>query len=159
QGRTVLFVSHNLPGVQSLCSSAVLLQSGQVITHGPVADVVREFLRLAEGESSRDLSTRSDRKGLGATRVVRVEVRDGDHEGGLLTMGRPARIVFHLSQSLPGLSCVFTIIDQHGYSLAKFNSRLFNSKDGRLKAAEDSLTCLIDEWPLAPGRYRLDVII
>jgi hypothetical protein len=74
-------------------------------------------------------------------------------------MGRPARIDFHLSQPLSGLSCVFTVVDEQGYSLAKFNSRWSSSQDRRGGTAENCLTCLIDEWPLAPGRYRLDVIV
>lgn len=40
QGRTVLFVSHNLPMVSSLCNQCVLLDSGKVVTKGETADVL-----------------------------------------------------------------------------------------------------------------------
>lgn len=40
QGRTVLFVSHNLPMVSSLCSKCVLLDSGKLVIKGETADVL-----------------------------------------------------------------------------------------------------------------------
>jgi lipopolysaccharide transport system ATP-binding protein len=47
QGRTVLFVSHNLAAVQNLCTSCVLLNQGQLIAHGDPTTVVSRY--LAEG--------------------------------------------------------------------------------------------------------------
>jgi lipopolysaccharide transport system ATP-binding protein len=40
QGRTVLFVSHNLPMVSSLCNQCVLLEGGRLVTKGATADVL-----------------------------------------------------------------------------------------------------------------------
>ena len=52
-GRTVLFVSHNMVAVQSLCSRAIWLRAGRVHQIGNVAPLVSEYLRestVAEGE-------------------------------------------------------------------------------------------------------------
>jgi lipopolysaccharide transport system ATP-binding protein len=43
-GRTVLFVSHNLPAVTRLCSRAILLDSGSLVRDGATADVVSSYL-------------------------------------------------------------------------------------------------------------------
>jgi len=43
QGRTVLFVSHNMAAVRSLCSKAILLSSGQVVFQGSTADAVDRY--------------------------------------------------------------------------------------------------------------------
>lgn len=55
EGRTVLFVSHNLGAVRSLCSSVLLLKQGEVSTRGEVEPVISTYLteqsRGAEGES------------------------------------------------------------------------------------------------------------
>jgi lipopolysaccharide transport system ATP-binding protein len=55
QGRTVLFVSHNMVAVQSLCSRAILLEDGRVTANGPVSEVVRLYLSkgLAGGSTQR----------------------------------------------------------------------------------------------------------
>lgn len=47
RGRTTLFVSHNLALVENLCSRAMLLERGAVVTVGPAVDVARHYLRGA----------------------------------------------------------------------------------------------------------------
>ena len=48
-GRTVLFVSHNMPAVKSLCQRAILLDAGQVSVEGDVDSVVNKYL-TADGD-------------------------------------------------------------------------------------------------------------
>ena len=50
-GRTILFVSHNLGALPELCKHVVLIENGMVKTVGPVADVIRTYLKsgLQEG--------------------------------------------------------------------------------------------------------------
>jgi lipopolysaccharide transport system ATP-binding protein len=159
QGRTVLFVSHNLPALQSLCRRGIVLRHGRVVADAPVADAIREYLGSLEATACHDLSDRTDRKGVGLTRLRGIEIGDGAQEGAPVTMGRPVRIVFHLTRPLPGLSCVFTIVDQHGYGLAKFNSWLATRHDSVTDSGSPQVTCFLDEWLLAPGRYRVDVTL
>jgi homopolymeric O-antigen transport system ATP-binding protein len=52
EGRTVLFVSHNLPAVRRLCSRAILLSQGQIETDGATADVLDRYLRGVTGGAS-----------------------------------------------------------------------------------------------------------
>ncbi len=44
QGRTVLFVSHNLGAVQNLCSSSILLESGKLRNFGSTSEVIKLYL-------------------------------------------------------------------------------------------------------------------
>ena len=51
QGRTVLFVSHNMAAVRELCTRAIWLDAGQVKADGDVEDIVKQYLNaMAEGE-------------------------------------------------------------------------------------------------------------
>lgn len=54
QGRTVLFVSHNMNAVERLCNRAVYLKSGQVQAIGPTSKVIQEY---AQGENLSGLSS------------------------------------------------------------------------------------------------------
>jgi lipopolysaccharide transport system ATP-binding protein len=45
EGRTVIFVSHNLASVQQICSRAILLDHGHVLADGPTRPVLDEYLR------------------------------------------------------------------------------------------------------------------
>jgi len=51
-GRTVLFVSHNMSAVSSLCNRAILLRQGKIIAQGPASQVVNEYLSSGGGSSS-----------------------------------------------------------------------------------------------------------
>ena len=51
QGRTVLFVSHNMIAIKSLCSRALQLSQGRLVAEGPTAQVVSAYLN--EGRISR----------------------------------------------------------------------------------------------------------
>lgn len=42
-GRTVLFISHNMGAIRSLCQSAIWLDNGQIVKKGPVDEVVRDY--------------------------------------------------------------------------------------------------------------------
>jgi lipopolysaccharide transport system ATP-binding protein len=46
-GRTIVFVSHNLSQVESLCSQVVWLDSGRIREHGPTRDVLKSYRRAA----------------------------------------------------------------------------------------------------------------
>ena len=47
EGRTVIFVSHNMSAIQNLCSKAILLKDGKFLTIGKTSDVVNKYLEQA----------------------------------------------------------------------------------------------------------------
>ncbi|HRS54473.1 MAG TPA: ABC transporter ATP-binding protein [Bacteroidales bacterium] len=50
-GRTILFVSHNMTAIQTLCSRAVLLSKGQIVEIGKVDNVVNSYLKKETNQS------------------------------------------------------------------------------------------------------------
>ena len=76
EGRTVLFISHNMFAVQNLCERAMLLESGRLSAIGSVGDVVRRYLAgdaKRSGEmcwSSPDTAPGSEKLRLKAVRLV-----------------------------------------------------------------------------------------
>ncbi|MCH7813221.1 MAG: ABC transporter ATP-binding protein [Planctomycetes bacterium] len=51
-GRTVLFVSHNMPAVRNLCDRAVLLDRGRVLFDGPCDDAIGRYANLSQGQAN-----------------------------------------------------------------------------------------------------------
>jgi lipopolysaccharide transport system ATP-binding protein len=51
-GRTVLFVSHNMAAIQTLCQSAILLAQGELLLHASVDDVIREYMRAHDSKAA-----------------------------------------------------------------------------------------------------------
>ena len=56
EGRTVLFVSHNMAAVRSICNKAVLLQDGQLTHSGPAEEIVDEYLKLNSAKLIREIN-------------------------------------------------------------------------------------------------------
>jgi lipopolysaccharide transport system ATP-binding protein len=52
EGRTILFVSHNIGAVQNLCNKGLFLQKGHVIDYGDISNVVKGYLEEGNSISS-----------------------------------------------------------------------------------------------------------
>jgi lipopolysaccharide transport system ATP-binding protein len=52
EGRTILFVSHNMSAINRLCSRAVLLDEGKLVADGPAPEITAKYLGGADGEES-----------------------------------------------------------------------------------------------------------
>lgn len=81
QGRTVLFVSHNLPAITRLCARAVLLDEGRVVRDGPAHQVAGAYLNFGLGTMAvREWKDPAIAPGNDIVKMCAVRVRgeDGD---------------------------------------------------------------------------------
>ena len=67
EGRTIIFVSHNMQAIRSLCSRALLLEGGSLVADGPVSDVLSSYA-AGQPTTSFDVRDRSLRNRLNRTR-------------------------------------------------------------------------------------------
>src|SRR4051794_31288906 len=162
QGRTVVFVSHNLAIIQALCKRGVLLERGEVVADGPVEETVERYLRSLERAAGDDLLERTDRDGRGwdESLVRGLEIRDaGGGHPDVLVSGRPATITVQVTEVLPLMECRLTIVNNLGHPVATVDSEAFAPADVRDSAAGPQIECMIEALPLLPGRYRIDVLL
>jgi len=155
-GRTVLFVSHNLASLRTLCTRGILLQQGSLAFSDVIDVAVQAYLNSLEEQATSDLSQVTARRGQGRVRLEKLTVTSGGYAGTPVPSGGPARFDFHVTGVVPGLACGFTIYDQFGQPLASFDSSLHGREDRQGRQAATTLTCEIDEFLFAPGRYRVN---
>jgi lipopolysaccharide transport system ATP-binding protein len=94
QGRTVLFVSHNLGAIQSLCQSAMVLSQGRVSFRGGVEEAVRTYMQKDSARAVVDDLTQCLRTGTGEARILSVRLEDDDaRPASHFRMGEPLNIV------------------------------------------------------------------
>ncbi len=74
EGRTVLFVSHNMAAVQNLCNRGMLLQHGTVAGLGPIEEVIRLYQKMNEQAAGN--WENMNRKGEGVCKVMRLSFED-----------------------------------------------------------------------------------
>jgi lipopolysaccharide transport system ATP-binding protein len=160
EGRTVIFVSHNLGTIRTLCKRGVLLERGQVVADGPVEEAIDEYLQMLERAASDDLLERNDRdsRSKGATRIRTVALTDlvsGQRD--VVVGGRPVKLTVEVTEPVAGMECRVLIVNSLGLPITRLDSSVSAPTDAREEAAGTTIECEIDPLPLMPGRYRLDV--
>jgi len=157
EGRTVLFVSHNMAAIDELCSSAICLQAGRVAKSGPTPAVVSFYLAGSQRSLACDLASRVDRRGTGPARLQRVDIIDLDTGcAGTLRSGRPAAFQFAFSGPGTDLCCAFTIYTERGLPVATFHSDNRSVSD---VIGGSTFRCEIGQLLLVPGRYTVNVAL
>ena len=162
EGRTVLFVSHSLATVQSLCDRAILLRRGQISAVGPTYDVLAEYQSDPEIRSLSELST-ANRHGEGSAQIVAGRLTDTEGATtNILRCGDDVRIAieYRSSKTAQLRACRLSIAfaDLLGHPLFICSTELTNPELTTLPPAGE-LTCCIHRLPLTPGRYQLNLYL
>ncbi len=127
EGRTVIFVSHDLAALSKLCSRAIWLEAGQIRDQGPTAPIVRDY--LTSGFTSGSASAPSGGSAAGRLLEVRVEAADGS--GRPLVRDEPFRVVtrFQVDEERLGLDLAVFLTNQNGVRV--FDETLSHSQEHR----------------------------
>ncbi len=162
EGRTVLFVSHNMGAIQSLCHYAILLSAGHVVCIDTVREVIDMYLSNIASNAGIPVHARIDRKGGGPARLIDVFVLDrsgknvteilvGDEMNFILRVQNPLGLITHMST-------LITIYDQTGIAITHLNNQLTGEKI-TLSQGETEIICKLPSLPLRPGSYSINVAL
>jgi ABC-type polysaccharide/polyol phosphate transport system ATPase subunit len=113
EGRTVIFVSHDLDTVSRLCRQAMWMEAGQLRAIGPSEPLIREYLAsgLVSTHSGRALVT------SGPVTVHDIRVRaEGREDAGVLLRDDVLRleVEFELADEVPGIDFAISITTRGG---------------------------------------------
>jgi lipopolysaccharide transport system ATP-binding protein len=161
EGRTVLFVSHNMPAIQALCSRIVLLRHGTVALDGDTGDVLREYLGYLHAGAVDAFGNNPDRSGKGPVRLTAARVLDGHGQAvENLVAGAPATFEFtYENQSKADrIELMATIINHLGISVTHF-STVVSGFAIRGMGFRGVVACRIPQVPLPRGEYRVAVAV
>ncbi|MCC7447214.1 MAG: ABC transporter ATP-binding protein [Anaerolineae bacterium] len=161
-GRTVLFVSHNMSAVASLCNRGVLLKDGQVNCIGPVDDVVRAYLSEVQNEPMVDLAENKDREGDGTLRVTGLWLENNEGQQ-VSTVQAGDDVTFVLQyECKPGAEfpndvyCAITLVDPLGQRMCTLSTH-FAGVRLEPKPSGGRWKCTVHKLPLMPDQYALDL--
>jgi lipopolysaccharide transport system ATP-binding protein len=158
-GRTVLFVSHDMRKVTSLCNRGILLNAGRIEAQGDMTAVASTY--LGERDSSEgfaDLGGRGDRSGTGDARVRTIELLKGASRTTTFAFGdaltQRITVEVHARNGASMLAIVITSSD--GVAVHE----LLNVNEGCGWAAEPGsyeFQVTIPNLCLYPGTYSVDL--
>ena len=77
EGRTILFVSHNMGAVRKLCNESILLQNGKIVSTGNVEPIISKYFNFATRTSQHfNVAETKSRTGSGLARFIELEFLD-----------------------------------------------------------------------------------
>lgn len=147
EGRTILFVSHQMGVVTALCRSSILLERGSMVLKGSVADVVPAYLKSGVQETGELVWPAATAPGNERIRLFAVRVLCNGMPAADVPLSRSVRLELDFENLRPGLqlNASFHLLDKLGNCILA---------TGNLPSA--SLTP--DQWgghPHPAGRYRV----
>jgi lipopolysaccharide transport system ATP-binding protein len=157
EGRTVLFVTHNLETIYKLCHKSILLANGQISAVGPTVDVLATYQQHRSDLNAVDLRDQ-DRPNwvLGTTaRFVRAQ-----RAGGVLDwrLQFEDAVAFDLwidsAAPMPSVELRIGLWSTKGFEVASWSS-IYSRTPIELKSGANHLKVTIQDMILLPGHYVL----
>ncbi len=155
QGRTVLFVSHNMAAVQALCRRGITLSEGSISCDATADEAVRSYVGSFTTGATRPLTLRTDRKGTGELRFTAcwIENKQGVKIDKAM-VGEDIRFCFAYKarQASRNVYVAFNLQEQIGDAIVNCNTTDVG-QDLVLVPQEGVFVCEINKFPLRAGRY------
>jgi lipopolysaccharide transport system ATP-binding protein len=158
EGRTVLFVSHNLTAVSHLCSRAMLLDSGGKVAEGPTREVIDEYVKSVTRDTSTELTERKDRHGNGRLRFTEIAFEaDGEVVDSPAT-GQDFEVVVRYETAdhrpIRNLNVAVQVLTLLGDVMVQFYTQTAGVRIPEGPPTGE-LRCSVPRCPLPPGQYTI----
>lgn len=161
EGRTVLFVSHNMTAIRSLCSRAILLQHGHKVMEGDTGSCIDQYLTEITKEASNEVNIENVRRMKIADQALRIErVRISSTDGRpLVRAGEPIEIQldFRVSGLIEAVTLGISVQSVDSVNLLECRSSQHYGAINSLSPGKYRIDCRIDQNILSPGLYFLSV--
>lgn len=154
--RTVIFVSHSMDSIQSICNKCAWLQDGKIKMFGATRDVVEAYIVEQNSASTETVANRTNRRGNGEVRLVDVQVKNN------ISKGRTVKINLEFDNYTETIfkdaKLSLDIYDTSGVHIANALNYTINSKIDYFPG-RNKITFALRDISLMPGTYSANVFI
>lgn len=164
EGRTVIFVSHQMSSIQALCDRGVVLQSGKVTLNGNTNDAINLYLESGRVLSSEiPLAQRKDRSGSGKIKVTDIKISDdrGVSVNSLLSGESYCFRISCINQTESRISNIvlsLDIFDEKDNRILLFRTDFTNDSIA-MSPGMNQVKCNIRNLPITLGSYRTSIFV
>jgi lipopolysaccharide transport system ATP-binding protein len=161
EGRTIMFVSHNMAAVQNLCNKTIMLSNGEVTFNGSVSEGVSNYLSqgISEQRKYKSLIEILDRKGSGNIRFTKVAICDvANKELEYITSGMDTyfHIFYEAKEVQHEVIFRLQVIDNAGIVVFTCNN-FHSAKPIESVNGNGCIVCEIPNIPLFSGNYTISL--
>jgi len=153
-GRTVIFVSHNMAAVKALCTSAIILHKGEKILQGDVYDSLARYMSFDQAQLNNQTKYIKDGLPTGKKIYIREVDMIDDQSKDYFCMELHLKIIA-TEQVRIGVN--IRLKDGMGFPVAFGCSHYFFPELFPLQEGENTVKLLTTKLPLATGSYKVGV--
>lgn len=154
-GRTVLFVSHNMSAIQNLCNRTLLLNCGYIGSIGETNDVIRTYYNTIE-KNTRDNSLDDlHREGVGEIRFISVGIENKKQITSGSKLELKIKLINKTDKEIKGVRIDIGIDNSMNIRIAHLSSHTLNKTISISPKSEIELKFIIESLPLVADRYGL----
>ncbi len=162
QGRTVLFVSHNMASIQSLCTKTIVLENGTVVYEGNTNDGIDHYLKLNSSNNIGLIKDIKERKGKGDIKIVDIKILDKDeNEINIIRTGQKVifKIFFESNLLKNHQKCRLSVaISNQGKNFILLSTEL--GANEYIELLENGyVQFIIPKLPLTKSNYNLEIFL
>jgi lipopolysaccharide transport system ATP-binding protein len=159
EGRTVLFVSHNMAAVRSLCGTGFLLDHGKLVLRGTSDECVNAYL-TSKTDASKDRIRLSFERPVGVSPWMKSATLLCDGiEANTVPMGAQLtlEVEFEAETALRCPQIGFVILEEQGIALINANNQFQRSAEFQQPVQTGVIRCDLGAVPLVAGRYSISL--
>jgi lipopolysaccharide transport system ATP-binding protein len=165
EGRTVLFVSHNMMAIRSLCSRAILLDRGRINSNGSVQETLSAYLESLQVSQTRSLDFKDSNRHEGSDlfRFKQIKWVDAKTGSSISKIQSGQHIAIHIVYSneaqhpLHNIVVSIAFFTLHGAFLFACRSDAIGTAF-KVEPGKGCLICDIPKCPLSKGRYFYNLV-
>lgn len=166
-GRTVIFVSHSLPAVASLCTRALMMDQGRLVMDGPCQEVLAEYQRRLQsglnGFGSFDLG-QTEHYGTGRARMTALRMGVAARDGQPATLFRTGddltlEVDILADEAVTNANVAVIVYDTSGYRLVDANTLLRGQDLTLAPGQRATVSFRLENLLLKPGEYAIGLWI
>ena len=159
EGRTVLFVSHDLSAISTLCETATVLTDGQSSPKEPVNRAIARYRSQLEVSSSGSLDSWRNRHGTGQAKITEFRIAGPGAVNGQVPLDTPATIEFNVDfyEPVPNPSFGILVHDALGEVLLDLRSSNCGANLVGTYLGKARVSATIPRLGLLPGHYVISI--
>ncbi|MCU0390381.1 MAG: ABC transporter ATP-binding protein [Thermoflexibacter sp.] len=160
EGKTVLFVSHNMAVIQNLCTQGLLLANGQQQSKKEEIPLIVQLYNLTiSSKLIEDMAYRKDREGSGDlifTALYFLDKNNNRIDNPMCGQFLKIKLFYKLQKHLKNVSIAIGFNSWSGENKIILWTDLVNANYSEIKE-EGSFECIVEKFPLAPGNYLINL--
>ncbi len=159
EGRTIIFVSHNMEAIRKICSKCILIKDGRIELFDETNKVIKHYLQRNEKTELISLRDRRDREGLGGVKLTDIHITNLANEK-TIKSGDGLRIVLkyesEFTEMIPNVRIVIIIQNDDLRRILWLDNEV-SADTVTTVTPNGTLACETQSLNLIEGRYLVDV--